>query len=51
MMPQIEKVSPDGAKRFGSLSDNAPGVVLLIIPTEASMLMTNISTVEAAFDS
>ena len=51
MTPHIEKVSPDGTKRFGSLSDNAPGVVLLIRPTEASMLMTNMSTVERAFDS
>ena len=51
MTPQIEKVSPEGTKRFGSLSDNTPGVVLLIRPTEASMLMTNMSTVERAFDS
>jgi hypothetical protein len=51
MTPQIEKVIPEGTKRFGSLSDNAPGVVLLIRPTEASMLMTNISTVETVFDS
>ncbi len=45
-MLQIEKVIPDGTKRFGILSDSSPGVVLLIRPLADHMFKINITTVD-----
>jgi len=46
MRPQIEKVIPDGTKRFGISSDSWPGVILLIKPLADKMFKANITSID-----